>query len=686
MRVTILFFLLSISVIATAQRRGRPRTIPSTTYYVSASGNSSNTGVTPSSPIDKATLLTKIIRPGDQIKLKAGESFEIADWTLSSVDRFKISKWGTGANPKFRGSQSVGSLTWTSEGSGVYSCTPPFVPKWVYINGIAAQWAESAWIDVTAVTNNSASADLDALNPVGATAIFRERAYRFSLTYVIDSYNATTNEATFSGNAIFATTDSYIKLFGKSDYMDVNGEWYYNTGDGKLYVKAASSPAGTDIRIGSSNIGLTLVNSSNVTIDSIDFQEHQLRAVRTISCNNLTVTNSGFSNNRTAGLILDFVSTGNLINNNAFVNTGFNAMVLSITTNSTISNNTFTNVGMDFTVPFAIAGERGVMGNGGAAITSYAHTYTPLSNYHWPVATTIEKNVIDNVCYAGIASGGLDNIVQKNQLSNFMMRLDDGGGIYFFGRRSNYFASRNGTISNNIVWNGIGSVDGWALPISQVVGIYVDNGSDGYQVTNNTVYQVATVGIVNNWNNKSNLFTGNNIMDCLYGFGTRDANTVALSPDYLFNVGNTFSNNVMACRSTTQRCMDLQQWDGLTTWVPFSSGGAADNNIYIQPYTTNINYYRTAVNGTGGALTQYTLAGWKTKLGLDASSTSQTNYITYSNGTNAAQEVKIQVNATNSSAGFTLPAGYKQPDGTVGGSVTIPAWGSFIYLKQTAFP
>jgi parallel beta-helix repeat protein len=652
-------------------------------FYVSSSGNT-NDESSSLHPITLAKFLTVTLRDRDEVYFNKGEIFEFGDYTITG-HAVKFKSYGSGANPMFTGSRDVGSNSWTNEGSGIYSTVLSSVPSWVFINGSPAKQAESGFITMTANSSGSviqaSSTTLNAYNSVqslvGAKVRFKQYDFRVQIEYTITAYDTGTGNITLDA-APSCSLNYPMWIYGQKQFISANGDWFYETGTQKLYVKAASSPAGTDIRIGFNTLALTCNGYNDIVIDGIDFRNFYDKAIVLIKCNRGTINNCTISNQRYSGIAI-YGNAAYTITNNSIHDLGFYGIGVGSTQGSTISYNSIYNIGEQANLPWPLNTSEIT---GGTAITFVGDSYS--ENWFAQNNTLYEYNTLYELGYQGIQYAGNNIIIRKNLVHDFCKVFNDGGAFHGICRLSLKNETKNTLIEKNVIYHGVGNLGGITGGTLGVGGIYIDNGHSGAIVQYNTVYDVQYNCLIN-WDTEKTTVQFNNFVDATgHCIKIRENTNNNQSPIYPNQVTNIFTNNVFATRSgTTGRLVGVASYQSVTSFNPFTSGGNSDNNRYIQPYATNINTYQ---NIEGGASTQFTLSGWQTKFSLDASSTSMTNYITYSNGTNALQEVKVEINMTDNIESFTLPAGYKQPDGTVGGTVSINPWCSFVYLKQTSFP
>ena len=141
----------------------------------------------------------------------------------------------------------------------------------------------------------------------------------------------------------------------------------------------------------------------------------------------------------------------------------------------------------------------------------------------WGNGDTISGNLISNCGRDGVKFSNATNIqITNNTVHDVMLQTTDGGGIYTYGTNG-----AGSLIANNRVYNVYSG--GWGA-----AGLYLDNGSHGYTVRNNTVYDT-NIGIKMNppsYNNtiENNILLGN--MQSVASYGNENMS------------GSKFINNV----------------------------------------------------------------------------------------------------------------------------------------------
>lgn len=643
--------------------------LPSREYYVSASGGGD--GLSSSTPMSVSNLITEDFNDGDTIRFNKGDTFYLSELDIDNVYNLTITSYGTGADPILTGSVYIGSAVWTNEGSNQWSTPLASAPKWVYISGTAAKQSESAWIPVTvnvsAQVRRISAATLNALSAtvVGATMAGKEYDFRMSAETTVTGADLGTGDITFTGTIVGMDANMPLKFFNQRQFLTTNGDWCYV--DGKLYVRATSSPSGTDIRVSDSDYGIRLSHSFGASLSDIEFKHYYKYGIEGYRVPDVTIDGCVFNHNRGNGLrISGFENTNLLIQNCTVSHCGIRGIEVSGVNVGSINNNSVYNIGVDANMgrPFDFSNICG------AGITRIV----PRTGFSASVCNNlvIEKNIIHDTAYEGIGMWGPNNTIRYNYVYSYMAKFSDGGGIYTsYGNYLGLFSSSKGTsVHNNIVSSGIGSREGIAGGGTiNCIGIYFDNGMSFSSISDNTVYNPGNIGILVNFYTTNNSVTGNKVLGATsYNIRIReDINGLVPYFDYFTNTGCVLTGNISAVSSTTARNANFYN-------LVSNTFTTADNNHYVQPYTDQVN--SKLVNVT---TTNYTLAEWKTFTGKEASSTSYSNYKV----TPAVGDVMVQLNPTDAAVDFNIPALHTDVYGNAPSNpVVIAPWSGILYLKS----
>jgi len=468
-----------------------------TTYYVSNSGNDSNSGLTTIlawKTLANVNVLT--FKAGDQILFRKGDTFY---GTLSvhnsgtSGNPITYGAYGIGNNPIITGFTTV--TEWTNLGGNIWESTAAVSTlstcNMVVINGVNApmgRYPNSGYLTYQTFSTNTSitSSSLTGTpNWTGAEVVIKKKRW------VIDR-NLITSQS--GGTLNYTAASSYYGqngwgFFIQNDLrtLDQQNEWYYNPSTKKLSVYSTSEPTG--VQLTTTDTLININTHGYITIDNISFQGSNRAAVYIKNSPHVTIQNCSFEFSGVDAIYGENWSNSNyfVLNNCTIDHSNNDAVYLAYSYDySTITNNTITNSGM-------------IAGAGSSGDNTYsALVMTNLTN------TMVQYNEINNTGYIGIGllgylSGSCDNTtITNNLVNNFCIVKDDGGGIY------THTAGAGKIISFNTVLNGIGTEAGVGpsmAGISAAMGIYIDqnNNTSGISVLNNSVANIGSVGIyINN--------------------------------------------------------------------------------------------------------------------------------------------------------------------------------------------
>jgi hypothetical protein len=664
-----------------------------TYYYISNSG--SGDGHSSGNAMSPAAAMAATIPTTGKVLLKAGETFNDFKLTLTN-NGITVGSYGSGAQPILRGSVDIGGQTWTSEGSNVWSTPYSGSVKWLYVNGVSAQLAESQWFPITQQISATVLRAASLVSAFGATVVnaqvvVKEYYFTYSKVANVTAYNNGIGEITMDKPLhLAAGLEGFaFKLFNMRQFMNAAGEWFYDSAAQKIYYQTAGpTPAGSDIRVCGNDYGITLADGvSSTTISNIAITQYGQNAVIGKANNSTTISNCSINNVRGNGIWLYGTNSGSSITGNTFQNIDLNAMHFGGITGFTISNNTITSIGRGATLPFCQ--DIGTSYSNweqelGSAIT---FTWDNFTSNKVPLSGNIQYNTMSNLSYIGILALGDVNI-SYNHVYNFCQDFTDGGGIYSINHTESPYGgiSNNLVIDNNIIHGAVLSTANTPAAAGYAYltcGIYLDICCNGAKIRNNTIYDVAGSGINVNYGNQNTIVSGNNVLGGITCIRYAN-NPVASAPvNSRTNIGNVCTNNTFVIRRTGQVCVTMDDFQSNASFNPFADNGAnlgvSDNNKYINAYNTFIG--SVLANSTFPTFAQY-----KTNYGKDASSTSISNYLTYSTGTDGDAENTILTNYTAASVIQNVGAGYSGYKDTSGNvitnqDVTIPAYGSYIYLS-----
>lgn len=604
-----------------------------------------------------------------RINFRRGDTFEIGGKNLDDKGT-KVQAYKYGADPILSGSQDISSLSWTNVSGNLWSASLASTPKWVFKNGVAATWAQSIFLNIDArPSSTQISGDHTVINPaftsslVGAEVRIIEDRWIMSYAYTVTAYDDTNGHITLDRTILGTTPVGGRFIFlNQLQFVNLQDEWWYDASTTTLYYYSTTNPNTLNLRASFQDYAFNL-QADNISFDGLDFSHYYFSAINALSSSshNLNVNACKFHDNKNYGIYA--VSCDGY----SITNSDFQRMTNGIArtgNNWHVESNTFNNMGMDSNYPLPI-GDYQSTGN---AILL------------WGANTILRRNTINNTAYCGTLTTGYNNIIDRNDISNFCARFDDGAAIYTAGVGTMGTTNTGGYIHLNHIHENASHASYPAT--TAAIGVYIDNRTTNYTIDENTIYDLGqgstSWAILGNWDTQNTSVLNNIISNATVGVKFRNDSTN--SPLYGNNEGNVMTGNKIAASTNTQFNVEVEDFNGSTTYNPFSGGGVINNNNYMIPYSTNMARRRSTLNGTA---TNYTFANWKTNISGDASSTVIANLYSYTTPRTSAVEVLHSVNNTESTITPSIGADYTDEAGNTVTSRTITDYSSAISVSTT---
>lgn len=600
------------------------------TYYVSNSGNDSNSGLTTSlawKSISKVNATA--FNGGDQILFKRGETFYgtvIVKNSGSSGNPITFSAYGTGTDPIITGFTTLSG--WTSEGSSIYSKVISSLDEaqtnMVLVDDVQVamgRFPDTTWLTYESYSSNVSITDNtlgSTPNWTGAEEVIQKNKFVIQREKITSH---TTNTLTYASHSWSGMNNG--KYFIQNDLRCVTAtnEWYHDfSGTGKFYIYG--DPIAKTVKVATLNNLFYNNGYDYITIDHISFTGSIDNAVYCPWATNMTIQNCNIKFAGEDGIRI--IGNARTINGNTINNCNRSA-IYSQGATGTITNNAINNIGL-------------IYGQASDGMYSVGISMDG-SGY------TIQNNTITNCAYDGVMiQGGLSNITVKN---NFIQNacasiLTDGGGIYTPGPQTNILIDGNIVINSNS-------------------GIYLDEGTTGVTVQNNTVANNILAGI--------KLHRGYNISvlnnTCYANHSGIDYENWSGS---LALHDNTITGNIFFAKASTD----------LTIWIQ------SDNNDYLQFGTSDYNFITRPINETASiyswvlnAGVYKTLPEWKTYTGQDLHSNKANQTVASEN------DLLFEYNVTTSSKTVSLSYPMVDVKGTkyISG-VTLQPYTSVVLMKD----
>jgi len=559
------------------------------TYYVSNSGNDSNSGLTTAMAWQTmAKVNSTTFNAGDQILFKKGDTFYGTLTTIStgsSGSTIIYGAYSTGANPIITGFTTI--TEWVNEGNGIYSkiITSEAQTNMVTVDGLniaMGRYPNTGYLTFESHNTNISITDSQLINSpnwTGAEVVIRKQAWIINRNPITDHTNGT---LTYSGGETTPSDNYGYFIQNNLKTLDQFGEWYHDTTTRKFYMYfGIVNPTTKTVKVATlNNLFKNTVAQSYlgkyITIENVDFQGSISDAIY--------IPNWWTDHNTISSCSIYFAGQRAVFNQSSYLtiqNCAISDCATGIFMNreiTTITDNTLTNIGI-------IVGQT----------STYPNAIQTASNSH-----LIEGNSITNTGKHGISVANATNITVINNFINASaLVFSDAGGIYTGD------AYVNGLIDGNVVLNTYGNNDGTNNGGRQGEGIYLDEYSSGLTVQNNTVANCSGSGI------KLHKAHDNNILNNT--FYNNLTQIEFLSSDGTTSiVNNVVTGNQFISKSANQLALQCISYTN-----DISGFGIFNGNYYARPIDDNLTIYTTQPNA------QYqnrTFAGWQSYSGQDANS------------------------------------------------------------------
>lgn len=630
-------------------------------YYISSSGNNSNSGLNPASAWQTITKLNSSfgsIAAGDSVLFKRGEIFYgtiVVNKSGSVANRIVIGAYGNGMNPIVTGLTTISS--WVSLGGNIWEATvsgglsslntvifsgaDTLTPMGRTPNVDSANRGYRMFESTSGnntITDNQLGVALG--NWTGAELVARSQDFITVRTKITSHSGSTLHFSTVSGQSFKPGMGYFIQNDART--LDQNGEWYYDTSKGTKKIRVYYNITPPVVRVATlTNLIYAVGNNgsgviSNVSFLGIDFIGSEGNIVQATYCNNMSFSNCTF---KFAGIDgIDSRYTPNLsISNSTFSNInniGWWTYVSGLTTGENFSYNTVHRVGWHpgmLAITGSIYGET-APGSGISTSNSYR---------------TISNNKFDSIGYSGMNIGHGDNVLVRNNIVKYFCQIkNDGGGIYSPAfRLGTDPRAYNYLVDGNIVSNSLDASLGTDHINNQHArGLYFDAATTGRTVTNNTVYSCWEGIYISSPQHVR--ITGNLVFDCGFyrasplnysgALSISNANPV---PQFQYVRNDTITNNVFAAKYTDQLLFyDYDLFDSCRNI------GRLDSNYYIN---SGSNSKLFTHNPTWPNI-YYDLSAWKRRhLTYDQNSLISPVSTPLITATNFSRYMRFEVNETN---------------------------------------
>jgi len=583
-------------------------------YYLSNNGSDNAKGTSPEKAFKTFKKLKGLnLKPGDNIYLKAGDVF-YGTWQISNSGNetkpITISSYGEGNKPVISGSVMITGFEKVE--SNIYAAPCEKSVKHLYENGrikTIARYPNKGFLQVDGATAEYIiDADLhfseNQLN--GVTAYAYPRVWVMKKSKVKSNSN---NKIVFesplayyssSGSVLSLETGANYYLDNKKEFLDAEGEWFYDEDEKKIYIYSEKPVTANSIFQGTFNENGIVISEgvTNIIIENLAISGQTKNAIIGLGNNkNILVQNNDLSMIGKYGVYFEKTGSNLSILNNHIHDITGNGIRTMHAQNSLFEGNRLERIGI-----VAGYGINGLNGATGICVVNKEGIYedsTKLCHNNM-----IRNNYIEEIGYNGIRFEGYNSVIENNVVKNALLTMFDGGLIYCWARSGNFKYTFNNTIRNNLLISDLQNEPG-AHKIR--LGIYLDGSINKTTIDNNIIVKTRG-GIMTNTGSVENVFKNNLIYGCESGLILNYSNKTANEP-------HTIINNRIVCLKNRGATLEKANHRGVKTGEVHST-----KNIYVSP-NEKFHIKKIIVDNERKTEYMYTLKGWQDESGVDQNST-----------------------------------------------------------------
>ncbi len=364
----------------------------------------------------------------------------------------------------------------------------------LYADGRKQQLARYPDVGYDDFTNVSGASEIKFHNNERSANWNADSAYLvwFNNVYTIWRRQFTCTDGTVSIDKI-DMNGSYGAAVNILDELTMPGEWYIDVPSKRLYYCPDGGISNVELTTGGYSI-FDITNSQNITIKNIQIGKNNTTAVKITDCD---------------GVVLD---------NTEILSAGGRGVSVTKSKNCAVKNSEIHDVAACGV--FVSGGDIPSLTPGNNSVENcHIYEYAPESTNTAGVSlegmgNTVKNNVIHDSASQGVylepKSNGM--LIENNEIYNVVRGLSDAGAIYGINVKE-YTGTK---ILNNYVHDLTKSYKNWG----GVHGIYLDNGTSGFTVSNNIVSDSLSAGLISG--GRDNKITNNMFIDCSFEkFDTR---------------------------------------------------------------------------------------------------------------------------------------------------------------------
>jgi len=569
-----------------------------TNYYLSNSGNDSNSGTSDLEAWQTiAQLNTILLQPGDSVFFQAGSIFKGEITILSGgIENAPIyfGEYGVGDLPIISGADQVGG--WTNYSGNIYRATLTKFPGHLFVDDkqmTIARFPNSGFLFFTSGIGDTGFVDSN-LNQIdgywnGANIRMRTSDRRWEVNSV----------SSFANDSILFVNNSLNEIQAEHGYyfdnllplLDTSGEWYYNEAGQDLYLNAPLNADPNSLMIEASvyDYGVEVLNASGfITIQNLEFDKQRKDGVYIGGVsNNIVTVDCRFSLQGEVGIRIPMGSNNCEVTHNSFIDINGMGIHMSKGHITTINRNQFKRIGI-------IPGYGSTLTENMCAVECFDCD-----------SSTISENIIDSAGMCGIFSAMNNSQISKNVLDHCLLNVNDFGAIHIYS--DDFDPEHSCLIQSNIVLNTTGNNLTTPVYDVSVAGIYLDTRSIQNELIENTIAH-ATMGIFLYRNTSENVLRKNLVYGCSEA-------QLKITEGVL--QGTTIDNQIFS--NTFYSLNESADVVKLISTFHNFQPAVFDSNYYFNPYAYHV--FKTELGLYGASFpTYYTLSQWQNRTGMDQNS------------------------------------------------------------------
>ena len=583
-----------------------------TDYYVTNEGDDGNNGKSPQSGFATIKRVNQLkLKPGDRILFKKGDVFPgelVINQSGKAGKPIIISTYGEkdAAKPVIIGASTL--IQWKKEQGNLYSAHAQYTVKQLFANGKSLCPGRLPnegyfFIDEDGDRMVLKDKELDKYdNLEGSKVRIQTVNWQWEIRQVAEKNPGKIKLDSLLWHPTKKNFGYYLE--NKLAFVDKFGEWYYNEQEGRLYIMWEGNINNVEFQAVCLEDGIKIRNGlSNIEIKGVSIKYYNNAAINIGErSSGISISGNEISNIEVFGILMNKGCEVCHVSNNAIADIQGRGISTLEPQNCKISSNHIKRIGM-------IAGHGFDGVNSGVGICMENRENQKIEEQVIAMNNEISKNKIDSTGYGGIRADGAYNTIEYNVVREAVLTMNDGAGIYSWGKNYNY--SHHNVFRNNIVVNVHGNTESSAGHHKIICALYLDNYSNNHVVEDN-IFVCDETGIILNDLSHSHIIRGNKIYGSKCGISysvwrINDLDTTIRGNYHL-------TNNVIYSKGGNSRIIDNSN----EILVDYEMG-VIDSNVYISPFSDDL--FRIMKNyGSYKVSTDYTIEAWRHEMGYDLNS------------------------------------------------------------------